>query len=132
MSTPTNITPPDLALEISLIPSISPLKEVFQVCLLDVVDLFDANLPRPSVPDADKVETAHHELKEEHEEEDHEVEGGVVAECFVCGPEPTDERDRREEDKVEEPEPEGLAKVAAGKQVEQADYHVREEQTNMR
>jgi len=87
---------------------------------------------RPSVSDADKVETTHEELKEEYEEEDHEVEGGVVTEGLVCGPEPTDERDRREEDKVEEPEPEGLAKVAASEQVEQADYHVREEQTNMR
>lgn len=89
-------------------------------------------IPRARVSNAEKVQCAHAELKEEHEEEDHEVEGRVVAEGLVRGPEPADERHGREEDEVEEPEAEGLTEVAAGEQIEQTDYHVREEQANVR
>ena len=90
------------------------------------------DLPRPSVSNAEKVQDAHEELKEEHEEEDHEVEGRVVAEGLVRGPEPADERHGREEDEVEETEAEGLTEVAAGEQIEQTDNHVREEQADVR
>jgi len=87
---------------------------------------------RARVSNAEKVQCAHAELKEEHEEEDHEVEGRVVAEGLVRGPEPADERHGREEDEVEEPEAEGLTEVAAGEQIEQTDDHVRKEQADVR
>ena len=113
-------------------PRIRPLRTDSIVGNSDLADRNYAVIPRPGVADAEKVQDAHEELKEEDEEEDHEVEGGVVAEGLVGGPEPADERHGREEDEVEEPEAEGLAKVPAGEQIEQADYHVREEQANVR
>ena len=89
-------------------------------------------IPGPRVADSEDAHDGDEELEEEYEEEDHEVEGGVVAEGLVGGPEPADEGDGREEDEVEERQPEGLPEVAAGEQVEEPDDHVREVEPDVR
>ena len=83
------------------------------------------------VDDAEGIDDAHERLKEKDEEENHEVEGAVVAEGFVSRSEPAHEGGRAKDDKVDDGEQERAAPVAAGKQVEQADDHVGEQQANV-
>lgn len=51
--------------------------------------------------DAEGHDDGVEELQEEHEEEDHEVEGGVGSEGFIGRPEPAKERDGDRESSVQ-------------------------------
>ena len=74
-----------------------------------------------SVPSSNLFNSEGHEngvaeLREEDEEEDHEVEAGVWSECFVGGAEPAEERERDEEDAPDQGQPEGAAVIQAPEQ----------------
>ncbi len=87
--------------------------------------------PGPGAADPEEGDDAHEELEKEDEEEYHEVEGAVVPEGLVGGPEPAEEGGRGEDKEVDEGQPEGLAHVTAGGHVQHAHHHVGEQQAGV-
>ena len=82
--------------------------------------------------DSQSVQDADKELEKENEEKDHEIDGTVIPERFVGGPEPAHERERRKEDEIDEGQAECDPDVPAGEHVDKAHHHVGEQQTHVR